>query len=148
MALRGARGATRALLATGLVTVVAGTAGCGSTAVEYQEVPGKPVEIKLSRGSDTPPADGADATPDDASATPTPTPGATDTPSSDAAAPSGDTGAADPAATPSPATTPSADAPAATTPAPTSDPAASQAPAPGEGNTRFDDFCEQNAGAC
>ena len=109
-------------------------AGCGGSQVEYQEVPGDPAEITLP--DRTPAADTeADETEDDAAvdeATPEPT-----------ATPAGETGAA------TDGTTGDEAAAVEATPAPAEDePETDEPPVPGSDAERFEDFCEQNAGAC
>ena len=114
-------------------------AGCGGSEIEYQEVPGEPAEITLPEGtpageSDTATGD-AEAAGTTEEATPTPTP--TETPAE------GATGAA------TDGTAGSESAAAETTPAPAEDgPASDEPPVPGSDAERFEDFCEQNAGAC
>src|SRR5215207_6200382 len=64
---RAARTAT-ALLCTAALAV--GAAGCGGSELDYQEVPGPPVDVPIPSGS----VGGGSSAGDDASATPTPTP--------------------------------------------------------------------------
>ncbi len=113
-----------------------GLTGCGGSEVEYQEVPGDPAEITLPER--TPAAAETDeAGTDDEAATEEATPTATATPA-DA---TGTT--ADPATTGETAT-------AQETPAATAEdgPTTDEPPVPGSEAERFEDFCEQNAGAC
>ena len=123
----------------GLAVVAAllalGVAGCGGSEVEYQEVPGDPAEITLP--DRTPAGDAADpAAEDDAAAAEEAT--ATATP-----APADGTGTTTDGATG--AATPAAEA----TPAPAEDgETTDEPPVPGSDAERFEDFCEQNAGAC
>ena len=124
------RGFTAAVVALAL-----GVAGCGGSEVDYQEVPGEPAEITLP--DRTPAGDAAtsateeDAAAEEATATPTAPPAA------DA------TGATtDDTTTDEPAT-------AEATPAPAEDGETNdEPPVPGSDAERFEDFCEQNAGAC
>ena len=111
-----------------LVLVAGFAAGCGSSDLASEEVPGDPVVLTIPRepGSEDALADTGNASDDDADgdATPTPTP-----------TPAGDGGAAAPAATP--------------TPAPATDgPGNDQAPAEGTAPDKFEEFCQQNEGAC
>jgi hypothetical protein len=111
-------------------------AGCGGSEVEDQEVPGDPAEITLP---DRTPSGGAAAsgTEDDAATTEEATPTPTATPS-DATGTTTDGTAGDQSA-----------AAEATTPAPAEDGATTdEPPVPGSDAERFEDFCEQNAGAC
>jgi hypothetical protein len=103
-------------------------AGCGSSDLASEEVPGDPpvLTIPRERGSEDALADTGNASDKnaDGDATPTPTP-----------TPEGETGAAAPAAT--------------ATPAPAADgPANDQAPAEGTAPDKFEEFCQQNEGAC
>lgn len=124
------------LLTLFAVAATLGLAGCGGSQVEYQEVPGAPAEITLPESE---PAEDA-AAEDDAAADEeapadeaTPEPTATPTPAADA-----DTdGTTDESTT-------QAEAPAAAEDGPASD----EPPVPGTDAERFEDFCEQNAGAC
>jgi hypothetical protein len=121
------------LLLLGLATLAA---GCGSDAAAVQEVPGPPAKLSVphQRGA-------ADVS---ASATPTPstTPsaGATATPS---AAGTGSTGATGSTGT-------GTNTGAAATPAPAAQqtPATGAAPATGSPPQKFEQFCQENAGAC
>lgn len=124
-----------------LVALGLGISGCGGSQVEYQEVPGDPAEINLP--DRTPAAAAGDAAEDAAAAEngaaeKTPTPAPTEAPAAEGA-----TGAT---------TEEGADdqtAAAEETPAATEDSAATdEPPAPGSDAERFEDFCEQNAGAC
>jgi hypothetical protein len=113
-------------------------AGCGSDDTDVEEVPGPPAALNVphQRGAD----DLAQASED---ATPTPTP-TTDAEADPAAGT--DTGA-----TGATGTTETAPAPAATaTPAPATQdsPTTDQAPAAGSPPEKFEQFCEENAGAC
>ena len=114
------------------VLLALGVAGCGGSEVEYQEVPGDPAEITLP--DRMPAAADADADEDAAAGEATPTPTATPDPA---------TGAT------TDGTTESDSATAETTPAPAEDGATNdEPPVPGSDAERFEDFCEQNAGAC
>lgn len=109
-------------------------AGCGSSEDDVPEVPGGPVELTVphQRGA----ADlGGDATP-----TPTPTP-------EDGKAPAA---TAEPDTTGSTGATGTADTGAAATPAPAAEdsPATDTAPPEGSAPGQFEQFCEENAGAC
>ena len=118
-----------------LVALALGLSGCGGSEVEYQEVPGDPAEINLPDRTPAAPADEAD---EEAAAEGTPAPEATEAPATEGA-----TGATteEGVVDPSPA--------AEETPAATEDSAATdEPPAPGSDAERFEDFCEQNAGAC
>jgi hypothetical protein len=125
-----------ALLLTVLAFALA-AAGCGSDEAEVPEVPGPPVSLAVPHQKGA--ADlgkNADATP---TATPTPdaegeaTPAPADSGSTGTTGATG-TGGTDTAATPAPATEDS----------PTNDTAPEQGSAP----EQFEQFCEENAGAC
>ena len=140
--MRAARTAT-ALLCT--LALVAGAAGCGGSELEYEEVPGQPVEVAVPdetvSGSDTGDAD-ADATP-----TPTATaePGGTTAPSDQ----SGSTDTAPSTSTDSASSgTTDADSGGATAPAQEDSAANDTAPPAGSEAQQFEDFCAQNPGAC
>ncbi len=120
-------------------------AGCGGSEIEYQEVPGEPVEITLPErtpAGDTD-ADAAATDGDAATAETTPTPTATP---ADATGATTDGTATTEGETTTPEATP---APAEDGPATAEDgPATDEPPVPGSDAERFEDFCEQNAGAC
>ena len=102
--------------------------------MEYQEVPGDPAEITLPDRSPAAETEATGTAEDAAVEEPTPQPTAT---------PAGDTGAA------TDATTGDQPATAEATPAPVEDgPETDEPPVPGSDAERFEDFCEQNAGAC
>ncbi len=128
---------TRRLPVALLIALGLGISGCGGSQVEYQEVPGDPAEITLPDRTPAPSDQSADEKAA-AEETPTPTPTPTETPAAEGA--TGATtaeGAADQTAAPE------------ETPAATEDSAATdEPPAPGSDAQRFEDFCEQNAGAC
>jgi hypothetical protein len=138
--MRAARSAT-ALLCT--VALAAGITGCGGGEIDYEEVPGPPVEVSIP--SETVEAgNGADA---DATPTPTPTPepGSTTAPSDQ----SGDTGAAPSTGTGTASTgTTDSDSGGATAPAEEDSAANDTAPPAGSEAQQFEDFCAQNPGAC
>jgi hypothetical protein len=122
------------LLLTVLVFALA-AAGCGSDEAEVPEVPGPPATLAV------PHQKGAEDLSEDAEETPTPTPTAegeegAEGEATPAPADSGstETGGTDAAATPAPATEDS----------PTNDTAPEQGSAP----EQFEQFCEENAGAC
>jgi hypothetical protein len=119
------------LLLTVLVLALA-AGGCGSSEDEVPEVPGSPVEL------DVPHQRGASDLSEDASATPTPSGTATPTPT--ATADSGTTG--------STGTTGGTDSAATPTPAAQDSPATDTAPPAGSAPEQFEQFCEENAGAC
>jgi hypothetical protein len=139
--MRAARSAT-ALLCT--VALAAFAAGCGGSEVDYEEVPGPPVEVSIP--SETVESGGnadADATP---TPTATPEPGSTTAPSdqsgSTGTAPStdsGDTASSDTSGT---------DSGGATAPADEDSAANDTAPPAGSDAEQFEDFCAQNPGAC
>lgn len=110
--------------------------GCGSDASAVEEVPGPPPTLSVphQKGAADVSA-GEDATP-----TPTPTPagGAEETPTPAGTGNSGSTGAA------------GTDTGAAATPAPAAQdsPATDQQPAAGTPPEKFEQFCQENAGAC
>ena len=129
-----------AFLLTVLVLALAAV-GCGSDEAEVEEVPGAPVELTV------PHQKGAADLSEDADATPTPTPDGTATPtpaadsgttgttgSTGSTGSTGETGGTDAAATPAPATEDS--------------PTADTQPPAGSAPEQFEQFCEENAGAC
>jgi hypothetical protein len=126
------------LLASSLVACLAPVAsGCGSSDVAAEEVPGPPPDLTIprERGADDPLADTgntADQT-TKGDATPTPTPTSTPAGSGSTTAPAG-TGST---GTSAPTATPQADGPGN-----------DQAPAAGTAPDKFEEFCQQNAGAC
>ncbi len=136
--MRAARTATTLLLTAALA---AGAVGCGGSEVDYQEVPGPPVEVTIpSESVDS--AAGGDATP-----TPTPTataePGATTAPSDQSGSttePSAGTGTSTDAA--------GTDSGGATAPAQEDSASNDTAPPAGSEAQQFEDFCAQNPGAC
>jgi hypothetical protein len=119
---------TTLLLPVLVLALVAG--GCGSSEDEVPEVPGAPAELTV------PHQKGAADLSEDASATPTPSASAeaTATPTADSGT-TGSTGTGtSTAATPAPATQDS----------PTTD----TAPPAGSAPEKFEQFCQENAGAC
>jgi len=126
-----------ALLLTVLVLAL-GAAGCGSSEDEVPEVPGAAVELTV------PHQKGAADLSGDASATPTPssTPEGTPTPTPTPAADSGTTG--------STGTTGGTGTNTAATPAPATEdsPTTDTAPPAGSAPEKFEQFCQENAGAC
>jgi hypothetical protein len=139
---RAARTAT-ALFCT--AALAAGAAGCGGSELDYEEVPGPPVEVTVpSETVDS----GAGA---DADATPTPTataePGSTTAPSDQ----SGDTGGApstDSGSGTAATGTTGTDSGGATAPADEDSASNDTAPPAGSEAQQFEDFCAQNPGAC
>ena len=128
----------RLLRSTLLVTVLAlalAAAGCGSSGGDVPEVPGPPAELTV------PHVKGAADLSEDASATPTPTPSAdateTPTPATGTTGSTGTTGTGGTtAATPTPA-------------AQQQDSASNDTkPADGSPPQQFEQFCQENAGAC
>ena len=121
--------------AIAVVVLALGAAGCGGSKVDYQEVPGDPVEITLP--DRTPAGDtAASETEADAGATEEAAPTPTATPS-------------DATGTTTDGTTGDQSAAAEPTAAPVEDSATTdEPPVPGSDAERFEDFCEQNAGAC
>ena len=142
--MRAARSAT-ALLCT--VAFAAGVAGCGGSELDYEEVPGPPVEVAIP--SATVEAGGSA----DAKATPTPTAtpeaGGTTAPSDQSGAtgttPSTGTGTA---STGTGTGTTGTDSGGATAPAQEDSAANDTAPPAGSEAQQFEDFCAQNPGAC
>ena len=140
--MRAARSAT-ALLCT--VALAAFAAGCGGSELDYEEVPGPPVEVSIP--SETVESGGSAGA--DADATPTPTataePGSTTAPDDQ----SGDTGAAPSTGTGTADTgTSGTDSGGATAPAEEDSAANDTAPPAGSEAQQFEDFCAQNPGAC
>jgi hypothetical protein len=117
------------VLVAGLAPVAA---GCGSSEVAAEEVPGPPPELTIprERGAADPLADTGNAADQTANGDATPTPTPTPAGSGSATAPAG-TG------TTAPPATPQADGPGN-----------DQAPAAGTAPDKFEEFCKQNAGAC
>jgi hypothetical protein len=107
-------------------------AGCGGSDSTVQEVPGPPATLTVPHQKGA-----ADAS---ASATPTPTPSATGT-ATPTPAGTGSTGSTGSAGTNTAAT-------ATPAPATQGSPAATQAPAAGSPPQQFEQFCQENAGAC
>ena len=112
-----------------VVLVPALAAGCGSDESKVPEVPGPPAELSVPHQKGISSAASATPTP---SATPTATPAAGTTGSTGTTGSSGTNTAA--TTTPAPATQDS----------PTTD----TAPAPGSAPQKFEQFCQENAGAC
>jgi hypothetical protein len=123
------------LLLTVLVLALA-AGGCGASEDEVPEVPGSPVELTV------PHQRGATDLSEDASATPTPTGTADATETPAATADEGTTG--------STGTTGTGGTDAAATPAPAAQdsPATDTAPPEGSAPEKFEQFCQENAGAC
>ena len=126
----------RLLRSTLLVTVLAlalAAAGCGSNEAQVPEVPGPPAELTVPHQKGA-----ADLSQSSASATPTPSASATATPT----AASGATG--------STGTTGGTGTNTAATPAPASQDtqANDTKPAAGSAPQQFEQFCQENAGAC
>ena len=131
----------RLLRSTLLVTVLAlalAATGCGSGGSDVPEVPGPPAELTVPR------VKGAADLSEDASATPTPTPSAdateTPTPATGTTGSTGTTG-----------TTGTGGSTAATpTPAAQQQDSASNDTKPADGSPpqQFEQFCQENAGAC
>ena len=109
--------------------------GCGGGDAAVEEVPGPPPTLSVPHQKG---AADVSADPEDATPTPTPTAEATPTP-----ADTGSTGTTGGTGTNTGATATPAPAPA------TQDsPAADQAPAAGSPPEKFEQFCQENAGAC
>ena len=142
--MRAARSAT-ALLCT--VALAAFAAGCGGSELDYEEVPGPPVEVSIP--SETVESGGSAGA--DADATPTPTataePGSTTAPDDQSGAtgtaPSTDTGTATAGTG-----TSDTDSGGATAPAEEDSATNDTAPPAGSEAQQFEDFCAQNPGAC
>jgi hypothetical protein len=122
-----------ALLLPVLVLALA-AGGCGAGEDEVPEVPGSPAELTV------PHQRGAADLSKDASATPTPTGTATPTPGADSGT-TGSTGGTDSAGT-------NTGAAATPTPATQDSPATDTAPPAGSAPEKFEQFCQENAGAC
>ena len=120
----------RRLLAITLGLLV--VAGCGTDKVASEEVPGPATELTVPH----------DRSAAEAAASPTPTPSAT--PEGAASTESGATGSTQDGTSSDTATAP---APTAA-PAPADGPASDSAPEAGSAPDQFEQFCEQNAGAC
>jgi hypothetical protein len=105
-------------------------AGCGSDEADVQEVPGPPTTLSVPHQKGA-----ADVS---ASATPTPTATATTTPTPAGTGTTGSTGG----------TGTNTGAAATPVPAKQDSPASNQAPAPGSPPQQFEQFCQENAGAC
>ena len=128
----------RLLRSTLLVTVLAlalAAAGCGSSGGDVPEVPGPPAELTV------PHVKGAADLSEDASATPTPTPSAdateTPTPATGTTGSTGTTGTG--------GTTAATPTPAAQQPDSASNDTSTSGGTPPQ---QFEQFCQENAGAC
>ena len=124
----------RSTLLLPLLGLAIAAPGCGSNAAEVEEVPGPPPTLSV------PHQKGAADVSADEDATPTPTPttsGAEATPTPAGTGNTGTTGAG-------------TNTGAAATPAPAAQdsPATDQAPAAGSPPEKFEQFCQENAGAC
>lgn len=122
------------LLALVLVAGLApAAAGCGSSEVAAEEVPGPPPELTIprGRGADDLLADTGNAADQKAGGDATPTPTATPAGTGSTSAPTAPTDTSAPTATPQP-----------------DGPGNDQAPAAGTAPDKFEEFCQQNAGAC
>jgi hypothetical protein len=125
------------LIALLLAVLAFAAAGCGGGQVSAAEVPGNPPTLAVP--SD-PTAGGAQAS--DGSA-------AGDQSDSSTSSSSSSTSSADSGSATAPAGATSAPEPAATaTPQPQNDTSTAEQPAPGSDTQKFEDFCQQNAGAC
>jgi hypothetical protein len=143
--MRAARSAT-ALLCT--VALAAFAAGCGGSELDYEEVPGPPVEVSIPSGTVE---SGGNADADaGGDATPTPTataePGSTTAPS-DQSGSTGTTPSTDTGDTAS-SDTSGTDSGGATAPAEEDSATNDTAPPAGSEAQQFEDFCAQNPGAC
>ena len=131
------RPALLALLAGFLLAV--GVAACGGQQISADEVDAPPPELTIPAGSGDALAGGASTTSTTDTTSTTETTDDADA-NDDATNGSGSTGGT---AAPAPAATP------APTAAPQQDSAQNDAPPPaGSGAQKFEEFCEQNAGAC
>jgi hypothetical protein len=127
----------RSALLLPLLGLALAAPGCGGDDSAVEEVPGSPPVLSVPHQKGA--ADvSEDATPS-GSATPTPTP-------TEAPADSGDTGTT--GATGGTGTNTGAAATPTPAPATQDSPAADQAPADGTPPEKFEQFCEENAGAC
>jgi hypothetical protein len=136
------RRSTRTSLMALLVAVVAfAAAGCGGSEVASDEVPGPPPALTVPSDNDIG-SGGSNAS--DSTSSQDGTDSSTDS--------SADSGAADSGATDSPTATPAPDTSGGTAaPEPTAAPdtaTSDQPPAAGSPPEQFENFCEQNAGAC
>jgi hypothetical protein len=120
-----------------LPVIALALAGCGSAEDEVEEVPGAPVELTV------PHQKGAADLSEDGEATPTPTP-------EDGEATTPEAAPEDSGATGSTGAEGTAETGAAATPAPATEdsPATDTAPPEGSAPEQFEQFCEENAGAC
>lgn len=116
------------VLVAGLAPVAA---GCGSSSVASEEVPGDPPVLTIPRekGADDPLADTGNAADQTATGDATPTPTPTPAAGTGTGTTTGGTGVA--------TATPQADGPGN-----------DQAPAAGTAPDKFEEFCKQNQGAC
>ena len=123
----------RSTLLLTLLGLALAAAGCGGDDSAVPEVPGPPATLSVPHQKGA-----ADVS---ASATPTPTPSAAGTATPTPAAGTGTTGSTGGTGT---------NAAATATPAPATQdtPAATQAPAQGSPPQQFEQFCQENAGAC
>ena len=123
-----------AIIAAGLLALAA--AGCGSDDSLAPEVPGPPADVVLPEATVAPPADeNADSADQDSS---------TDEGSTDDTTTPDDTGATGDTGTTTPDTSGGTTAPDAEADSPTND-----TPPPADSEAQqFEDFCDQNPGAC
>jgi len=130
----------RSALLLSLLGLALIASGCGGDDAAVEEVPGPPPVLSV------PHQKGAADVAADEDATPTPTPtaeaGAEATPTPAGTGSTGETGGTD--------TETGTNTGAAATPAPATQdsPAADQAPAAGSPPEKFEQFCQENAGAC
>ena len=126
----------RSVLLLPLLGLALVAAGCGGDSA-VEEVPGPPATLTVPHQKG---AADLSADPEDATPTPTPTPTA-DAEATPTPADTGSTGATGGAGT---------NTGAAATPAPATQdsPAADEAPAAGSPPEKFEQFCQENAGAC
>jgi hypothetical protein len=144
------------LLLAALAVLALGAAGCGGSQISADEIPGAPVALTIPEDKQTPAADRPESTGSDSdSDDDADNAGDADQSGSDTSGDATGTGTADDAApAPAPTQAPAPDAgasPDQTQQQPQQD-ATGQAdqPAAPEGSDaqRFEEFCDQNAGAC
>ena len=134
------------LLALLLALVALAVAGCGGSEVSSDEVPGNPPALAVPSDGDI----GGSNADSSSSASGSNSSGAGTTDSTGTGTTTGSTGTAAPTATTAPSTTDgtSGGTTAPTTPSTDDTATNDQAPPAGSDAQQFENFCEQNAGAC
>ena len=136
------RRSPRPLLGVVVAVLALGAIGCGSGQVAADEIPGEPVALTVPQDAATPEAAGSDDSDSSSDSSSSDGSDSDDATADDTTG--GDTsGSAAPAPEPTQAPAPDQTAPDAQAPAPADEPAPE-----GSDTQRFEEFCDQNAGAC